>query len=114
MRSGLRNLGNSGSGRWAYKRIRSDWERAIGRASYLHEVERATRPRRLTFVRLWGKGQRAFDIDNLVSGGKPIRDAAVTAGLIVGDAPSEAIIHYDQRKSDDGVPAVLLLVEEFA
>jgi hypothetical protein len=113
-RGGSKRLANGGAGRWEYKRIRTGWERAISRATYLHEVERAARPRRLTLVRLWGKGQRACDRDNLVTGGKPIRDAAATAGLIIGDGPGEAIIHYQQRKADDGVPAVLIIVEEFA
>lgn len=77
-------------------------------------------PVRLTLVRLWGKRQRALDVDNLYGSVKPLVDAMRAAkrgrngkvregglGLIENDDPAQVALVVDQRKNDGGhgVPA---------
>lgn len=107
-------LANGGAARFMYKRIRDAWAGDIRWAVDLAEVPRADARRRVTLVRLWGRGQRERDRDNLIAGGKPIVDGLVAAGVIIDDRRKHAVIHYDQRKSDDGVSRVLIRIDEFA
>lgn len=112
--AGANRLSNAGAARFAYKKLRTDWEQAVALLVIFHDVTPATSVRRLTLAREWGKRQRALDPDNMVAGGKPVVDACVKAGLITGDRRDQARIHYDQRKSADGVARVVITVEEFA
>jgi hypothetical protein len=83
--------------------------------------------RHVTLTRLWGKGCRAWDSDNLVAACKGLRDAMQVArfrhvkrgghvipgaGLVWDDSAKWSAWHYEQRKSDDGKPGVEVRVEE--
>jgi hypothetical protein len=83
--------------------------------------------RSVTIVRLWGKGCRAWDDDNMVAACKGLRDAMqcsrvarrqgalyniAGAGLVWDDSAKWSSWHYEQRKSDDGKPGVEVRVEE--
>ena len=79
--------------------------------------------RRVTIVRLMGKRQRPFDDDGLVSGAAVLRDACqreryhagrfiLGAGIVWDDSAKWSEWKYEQRKSDDGKPGVLMIVEE--
>lgn len=89
----------------------------------------AERPpvRAIRIVRLWGKGCRAWDDDNMVAACKGIRDACQVAryryvargghvipgaGLVWDDSAKWSAWTYEQRKSEDGQPGVLLIVED--
>lgn len=116
-----------------YRRQRSQYVTALIVAATNAGIPRlpitdAVGRRRVTIVRLWGKGCRAWDSDNLVAACKGLRDAMqasreqwrgntlvrVTpgAGLVRDDSAKWSEWHYEQRKSDDGRPGVLLIVEE--
>lgn len=115
--SGGGRLHNSGGARWAYKALREKFEKAIVRAAprgalpgrYGQETWRRTR---VTLTRLWGPRKRIWDDDNLVTGGKLIRDALVLTGALVDDSARYARIHYQQRKrTEGGSCAVHVLIE---
>lgn len=66
---------------------------------------------RMSITRLWGKGQRAFDEENLWGGVKLLRDAmrqrkrsgkgwAGGIGIIEDDGPKQCILNVSQRKND--------------
>lgn len=101
-------------------------EAGIGSVNLLIDAFDCPR-RRVTVVRLWGKGCRAWDDDNLVAACKGLRDACqrartVTrmgipvivpgAGLVWDDSAKWSEWSYAQRKSDDGKPGVLLIVSD--
>ena len=100
---------NSGATRWSYKRKRDGWAMAL-RATVPRAILAANGKRRVTLTRLMGKGQRAFDRDNLVGGAKGLVDAMVRVGLLLGDSAEHAEIHYDQERA--ATPGVRVLVEE--
>lgn len=83
-------------------------------------------PVKVTITRLWGKGQRALDRDNLVGSVKPLVDALRAAkhgrnqrsaysqgglGIIAEDNPAALTLEVEQRKADDGRLATHILVE---
>ena len=81
--------------------------------------------RRVTVVRLMGTRQRAFDDDGFIGGAAAFRDACQReryhrgryvpgAGLVWDDSATWSEWHYEQRKSDDGRPGVLVVVEDVA
>jgi len=82
--------------------------------------------RRVTIARLMGKRQRPFDDDGLIAGAACFRDAMQRdrfgkngryipgAGLVWDDSAKWSEWRYLQRKSDDGRPGVLVVVEDVA
>ena len=100
--SGNARIHNVGASRWAYKAERQGWERDMLAVRLAMGIPVATTRRRVTLTRLIDKGQRAFDEDNLRTGCKPIVDAMVKAGMLVGDRPQDAEIHYAQTKAIGG------------
>lgn len=105
------HLANSGAGRWAYKKVRDDFETAIDVATVDIPFSLG-RFRRVILTRLWGKRQRAFDPSNLVAGAKPVEDALVQCSMIDDDSAKYARIHHHQRRAADGVAAIHVLIEE--
>lgn len=114
VKSGNARISNVGGSRWAYKRDRAEWERDMASAAVVYRIPMAQGKRRVTLTRYWGKGQRAYDLDNLSAGLKPAIDALTKAQIIRGDRPQDAEIHVQQCKAVDGRPSLRVLVEEFA
>lgn len=94
-----------------YREDRETWEWWMRDARLRHKIPRATGKRRLTLTRLYGKGQRELDADNL-AGMKMITDSVVREGLLVDDKPKHAEVHYRQERAADGVSALRVRVEE--
>lgn len=112
VKSGNARVHNVGGSRWQYKAERQGWERDMLAVRRAMGIPVATTRRRVTLTRLIDKGQRAFDEDNLRTGCKPIVDAMVKAGLLVGDRPQDAEIHYAQIKAICG--GLYVEIEELA
>lgn len=102
---------NAGVSRYTYKRERTAWAWAIRAARLAWKVPNAKGRRRLTLTRLFNGRQREWDRDNLVGGMKVIVDALVREGLLVGDDPASAEIHYDQQP---GLGGLKVQIEELA
>jgi len=103
--------------RWVYKRYREGFRKAF--SAVAHDFEPATGFRRITLVRLFGRGPgkgmcRPFDTDNLAQGAKPIVDSLVKDfQLLVDDDPDNCERVYKQEPSDDGKHYIKIKVEEF-
>lgn len=84
----------------------------------------APRPRRkVTIVRMIGKGQREWDGDNMVAACKALRDACQVprnfrkrwvagAAIVVDDSPKWSEWSYRQERATNGVASVRLEIEE--
>jgi hypothetical protein len=118
--------------RAVYQRTRNGWAYAIKAIAMIAGVplfrddESEARVRHITITRLWGKGCRAFDDDDLTGGAKGFRDACQRpmvkprkgkvptlvpgAGLVWDDSARWSSWSYGQRKSDDGRPGVEVIV----
>jgi hypothetical protein len=111
-----------------YRRQRDGYVSALSMlARYTGVPVNVERFRSVTITRLWGKGCRAWDDDNMVAACKGLRDAMQRsrtttrkgaqrripgAGLVWDDSAKWSSWHYEQRKSDDGKPGVEVRVEE--
>ncbi len=97
---------------YRYRNYRRGFERVI--REYAADVRKAKCFRRVTLTRMWGKGQRAYDKDNLLVGAKPLCDVLTAQNLILDDKISCAEIHYRQEKRllvDE--PGIIIKLEEF-
>jgi hypothetical protein len=83
-----------------YRETRDDWQTLVMAAMRAHGVPKATGRRALVLIRFFSGRERARDYDNLVGGMKPVLDAMVLAGLIVGDDPGSVVVTYHQNKID--------------
>ncbi len=113
VKSGNDRVNNVGGSRWRYRQVRDEWFCDVANIAGINAVTRASSLRRVTLTRCYGKGQRAFDRDNLATGCKPIVDAMVRSGLLVDDNPRHAEIHYKQIKNNGRV-GLLVVIEEIA
>lgn len=98
--------------------------RFVGQYNGDPKTEAARVPfRRVTIVRLWGKGCRAYDDDGFIAGCASLRDACQRerhhrgkympgAGIVWDDSAKWSEWRYEQRKSEDGKPGALLIVED--
>lgn len=67
-------------------------------------IPKAKTKRRVTFLRVYRKGKRKYDNDNLVAGFKGPRDVLKELGLIVDDNPRFIEAHYEQMPGiKDGI-----------
>ncbi len=105
---------NVGGSRFGYGRNRNAWQSEFHNVRRLRAIPLALARRRVTLTRLYGKGKRAFDLDNLATGCKPVLDAMVRSGLLTGDDASRVEIHYQQEKSVRLLSSLRVLIEEFA
>lgn len=101
---------------WVYRSYRKGFSDSFGRVA--HRYEPATRFRRVTLVRVYGKGPKGgsckkFDRDNLLQGAKPIVDTIKKLGIILDDSPDKAELVYLQEPSVDGKHYIKIKVEEF-
>lgn len=106
-----------------YRRQRESYALALRYAAHAAGISPPTTPRTVTIVRLWAKGCRAWDDDNMVAACKGLRDAMQSsrvrggktilgAGIVVDDSAKWSAWRYAQRKSPDGRPGVEVTVEE--
>lgn len=87
------------------KWIRTSWADDMPQ---IRDEELATGKRSVKLTRLIGHRERAYDDDNFIGGCKPIRDALVDMGYILGDDATKAIFVYAQEKSEPGDPGLLV------
>ena len=109
-----------------YRKRRDQWAWALtvaARSAGVPRIEQAVTFRRVTITRLWGKGQRAWDDDNLVAACKALRDAMQAprvvrgrhipgASIVVDDSAKWSAWTYAQERAADGVAAVRIEVNE--
>jgi hypothetical protein len=103
--------GNTKDGR-KYRGWRKRWETEFG--TWLATLPPAKRRRRVTITREFGKGKRAFDRVNFMGGCKPLLDTLTNFGALYDDSELWCEDHYAQRKSEDGIDYVTVLVEELS
>jgi hypothetical protein len=72
--------------------------------------------RTLAICRVMGRRERAYDLDNLVGGAKPLIDALVRHGYLAGDTPALlTALTVTQRRNDSGdVPCIEIEIGESA
>jgi hypothetical protein len=123
--------GRDRKSRAIYARKRDDWAALLTLAAKMAGIPAATGKRRVTFVRIMGKRQRAFDDDDLSGGCKLVRDAMkrphkwtkkigkvsvpmLTAGasLIVDDGAKWIDAVYMQERAADGKPGTRIEIED--
>lgn len=99
---------NAGAARYGYKRLRNMWQAHLRVGRVNERVPLATAKRRVTITRVYSGRQRQLDKDNLVGAGKSLVDAMVREGLITGDDPARAEIHYLQEPGTTRETVVLI------
>lgn len=108
-------IGSSGRGKsgWQYRKERKAYAVAVSKSTpQPEEPSQATAKRRVWVNRLWGKGQRGFDVDNLAWGFKPLYDELKERGWILEDSPKWVERIYQQSKSEDGINYIQIRIEE--
>lgn len=105
-------VSNVGSARWRYAKERDAWSWLVRAAKLKHGITPATGRRRMTLTRIYARGQRALDDDNLKGGTKPLVDAIVREGLLGDDTRAWLELHHDQEPGTER--AVRVLLEELA
>ena len=95
-----------------YARLRGEFEWALFAVKYVSTIPKATGPRKVTLTRLIPKGGRVYDNDNLVTGAKPAIDSMVKAGLLLGDAPHQVTVEYQQDRCSLGGGGTRVAIEE--
>jgi len=105
-------VSNSGRARFRYRKVRDAWSWLVRAARLQHRIAPAVGRRRLTLTRIYARGQRALDRDNLAGGAKPLVDAIVREGLLRDDTPAWLELHHDQEPGTER--AVRVLLEDLA
>lgn len=114
---------NRGRARYGYRDERARWVWDLTMAARAAGIPLASGRRRVTIVRLMGRGQRELDVPNLWGGAKLPIDALCQprtfrgqvrpgAGLIVDDSPRWVEIEMGQERAADGRPATRITVED--
>ena len=109
------SIGSSGKGRngWKYRQERKACATVkVWWGDYGRYPSQATKRRRLWITRQWGKGKRAYDMDNLAWGLKPLIDEIKVQGWIKEDSPKWVERIYKQEKSPDGIDRIIIRIEE--
>lgn len=101
-------ISNVGASRWRYAAERDAWSWLVRAAKAKHGITPAAGRRRLTLVRIYARGQRELDRDNLAGGCKPLVDAIVREGLIRDDKRKWCELHHDQEPGTERAVRVLL------
>lgn len=105
-------IGTNGKGRlgWRYQKYRTEFRNKL--FEHTTDIKEAKQYRRVIMTRRYGKGRRKLDKDNLIIGGKPLRDCLSELGLLVDDTPACCDVYPLQEKSKDGKDYVHILIEE--
>lgn len=107
------NLLGSNRAGWQGRMYRAYREKAAsGLRKHAKAIPTATGWRRVSFVRLYGKGRRPYDLENLLWGGKPIVDAMVELGYLLDDKPSLLDRRYEQQKAQNGLDSIEITIAE--
>lgn len=96
---------NRGRNRWKYRKVRDNYYQLIQRAL---PIPQATGKRQLWIIREYGKGKRAYDLDNLYGGCKPLLDCLVGAGYLQDDKPACCQLIVQQGPSPTGADRIRL------
>jgi Holliday junction resolvase RusA-like endonuclease len=89
-----------------YSALRNRFEKLM--VPLVGSIPSARGKRRVTFTRVYKKGKRPYDDDNLTAGFKGARDVLTRLGLLVDDTAKFLEAHYSQRPGEeDGVEVVL-------
>lgn len=99
-----------GSAGWKYRRYRAAFEGCLRK--YTKAVPKATKFRRAWLTRCWGRRKRAYDMGNLIGGGKALIDGMVTLGYLIDDSPEYFLGSYHQEKAVDGKDSIRIRLEE--
>lgn len=97
---------------YGYRNIKKDLMRAL--AAELVEVPRAKRWRRGIIHRCYAKGKRAYDVENLVGGCKPLIDMLKESRVIIDDNKKWWQGAYLQSKSETGKDYIRITLQECA
>lgn len=105
---------NVGRSRWEYAKQRDGWTRDMLTIRRVHGIPIPDCKRRVTLTRMYSGRRRELDADNLIGGLKSAVDAMVHAGLLIGDRPGDAEIHYAQERMKVGsmVSGLRVLLED--
>ena len=105
-------IGSGGRGKsgWRYRQERKKYTAAF-RVNKV-KPSPAKKRRRIWLTRLWGKGQRAFDEDNLAWGLKPCCDELVSLHYLLNDTPADVERIYLQEKSPDKCNYLIIRIED--
>jgi hypothetical protein len=106
----LNSIGTNSKNNHKYRGWRKAWEVEFG--PWLKSLPPATRYRRVTITRLYGKGKRAFDAANFSGGCKPLLDTLTNFGALYDDSDLWCEAHYLQERSPDGTDYVEVKIEE--
>jgi hypothetical protein len=106
-------IGSSGRGAkgWKYKNERKAYARVLIVWTPCAPTK-AEKKRRVYITRYWGKGKRAYDIDNLAWGLKPLMDEIKANGWIKEDSPKWVERIYMQKKSETDKDYIQIVIEE--
>lgn len=99
-----------GGNRGAYSSVRREFAYAV--AFKCRQIPKATGPRSVTITRLIAKRGRQYDQDNLVAGAKGLMDELVAHGLLLGDAPHQVTVTYQQERGGGPAGATRVVIEE--
>lgn len=101
------------SSRARYKALRDTLRLFVALKMREEKVTRADKKRRVIITRYFGGHQKLRDKGNLIGGMKPLLDALVLEGALVGDRPQDVEDHYNQQPDPD-IRGVQIIIEEFA
>lgn len=75
-----------GGAGWHYRRLRQEFASALCAALAAFKVPKAIGKRRVWLTRIFKPGKRAYDVANLIGGGKHIVDCLVARALLIDDS----------------------------
>ncbi len=104
------SIGLNSKNNFKYRSWRKTWETLFG--PWLSNIPPALKYRRVTIVRHYGKGKRAFDRKNFEGGCKPLLDTIKNFGAIYDDSAIWAEDFYQQQQSPDGKDYVEVTIDE--
>lgn len=94
-----------------YRKWRTWFERVL--REQLEAIPRASKHRVGIITRYYGKGRRAYDLENFSHGCKPLVDVLQAFDVIVNDNPSYWRGYYQQLKSPTGVDILRIEILEY-
>ncbi len=108
----LNSISTNSKNNHKYRKWRQTWEEYFG--DWLKAIPPAKALRRVTLVRHFGAGKRAFDAKNFAGGAKPLLDTLTNFGAIYDDSETWVQDNYVQLKSLDGRDYIEVRLEELA
>lgn len=100
-----------GGAGWHYRKLRQEFAGALHAALVEAQIPQATVRRRLWLRRVYGKRKRAYDVANLIGGGKHIIDVLVSRGLLKDDSPRWLEGIYAQEPGPEDL--IIIRLEDF-